>query len=109
MYVLVLARRALILHPCLPTISATCSELGTGTHSVVFWLFFVPRVGFEVWVQRVMFVVQSQHGQLEGKLEGPLVFETAASLHVGKQTSTSRHRRSATVGGHTTRIDHVQK
>lgn len=26
--------------PCRPTISATCSELGTGTHSVVFWLFF---------------------------------------------------------------------
>jgi len=25
--------------PCLPTISATCSELGTGTHSVMFWLF----------------------------------------------------------------------
>lgn len=22
--------------PCLPTISATCSELGTGTHSVIF-------------------------------------------------------------------------
>uniref|UniRef100_A0A131YTY6 Uncharacterized protein n=1 Tax=Rhipicephalus appendiculatus TaxID=34631 RepID=A0A131YTY6_RHIAP len=39
MYVLVLARRALILQPCRPTISATCSELGTGTHSVVFWLF----------------------------------------------------------------------
>lgn len=27
--------------PCLPTISATCSELGTGTHSVVFWLFLL--------------------------------------------------------------------
>lgn len=26
--------------PCRPTISATCSELGTGTHSVIFWLFF---------------------------------------------------------------------
>lgn len=26
--------------PCLPTISATCSELGTGTHSVMFTLFF---------------------------------------------------------------------
>lgn len=26
--------------PCLPTISATCSELGTGTHSVMFWDFF---------------------------------------------------------------------
>ena len=25
--------------PCLPTISATCSELGTGTHSVMFWDF----------------------------------------------------------------------
>ena len=25
--------------PCLPTISATCSEVGTGTHSVMFWLF----------------------------------------------------------------------
>ena len=23
--------------PCLPTISATCSEVGTGTHSVMFW------------------------------------------------------------------------
>lgn len=26
--------------PCLPTISATCSELGTGTHSVMFCDFF---------------------------------------------------------------------
>lgn len=25
--------------PCRPTISATCSLLGTGTHSVIFWLF----------------------------------------------------------------------
>lgn len=25
--------------PCRPTISATCSLLGTGTHSVMFWLF----------------------------------------------------------------------
>ncbi len=24
--------------PCLPTISATCSDEGTGTHSVMFWL-----------------------------------------------------------------------
>lgn len=38
MYVLVLARNALILHPWRPTISATCSELGTGTLSVMFWL-----------------------------------------------------------------------
>ena len=28
-----------IYSPCLPTISATCSELGTGTHSVIFALF----------------------------------------------------------------------
>lgn len=27
--------------PCLPTISATCSELGTGTHSVMFALRFL--------------------------------------------------------------------
>ena len=27
--------------PCLPTISATCSELGTGTHSVIFIDFFM--------------------------------------------------------------------
>lgn len=27
--------------PCLPTISATCSELGTGTHSVMFALLFL--------------------------------------------------------------------
>ena len=26
--------------PCLPTISATCSELGTATHCVMFWDFF---------------------------------------------------------------------
>lgn len=26
--------------PCRPTISATCSELGTGTHSVIFCDFF---------------------------------------------------------------------
>ena len=38
MYVLVLARNALILQPWRPTISATCSELGTGTLSVMFWL-----------------------------------------------------------------------
>ena len=29
-----------VLLPCRPTISATCSLLGTGTHSVMFWLFF---------------------------------------------------------------------
>uniref|UniRef100_A0A182Q890 Uncharacterized protein n=1 Tax=Anopheles farauti TaxID=69004 RepID=A0A182Q890_9DIPT len=34
MKVLVLARSALILQPCRPTISATCSDDGTGTHSV---------------------------------------------------------------------------
>lgn len=27
--------------PCLPTISATCSELGTGTHSVMLTLLFL--------------------------------------------------------------------
>lgn len=26
----------MVFWPCLPTISATCSELGTGTHSVIF-------------------------------------------------------------------------
>lgn len=31
--------------PCLPTISATCSELGTGTHSVMFTLFRPPTTG----------------------------------------------------------------
>ena len=30
--------------PCLPTISATCSELGTGTHSVMLALFLPPAV-----------------------------------------------------------------
>ncbi len=29
--------------PCLPTISATCSDVGTGTHSVMFWLLLVLR------------------------------------------------------------------
>ncbi|RNA23424.1 hypothetical protein BpHYR1_052845 [Brachionus plicatilis] len=34
MYVLVLARSAFILQPWRPTISATCSLLGTGTDSL---------------------------------------------------------------------------
>ena len=33
--------------PCLPTISATCSEVGTGTHSVMFWLLRVLRSSSE--------------------------------------------------------------
>lgn len=32
--------------PCLPTISATCSELGTGTHSVMFTLFFLGSLSY---------------------------------------------------------------
>jgi len=33
-----------LMIPCLPTISATCSELGTGTHSVMLALFLPPDV-----------------------------------------------------------------
>lgn len=42
--------------PCLPTISATCSELGTGTHSVMFTLFFrgsLSHAGFSSRSSRV--------------------------------------------------------